>query len=79
MSQSLRILSAVKRRWLTASEIAAQLGHPHLYRVRVRLQRMASDGYLRMRTRQRQPTGRRVSGPLPREYRVSTQWGGLDP
>lgn len=73
------IFAACKTRWLTAREIARP-GIKHVDRLLPRLYVLHGSGFLRMRPRKHEPDedGNKPPGPPPAEFRVHTDWGGLE-
>ncbi len=80
MSRDLDLLKLAKDRWVTADEAAEALGAQHHGYMRHVMQKLAVRGFLKERERPRVvlENGNKAPGRPAAEFRVSTEWGGLD-
>lgn len=80
MSRDLDLLKLAKDRWVSANEAANAIDADHVGYVRHRLRDLVLKGFLKQRQRERRrlPSGRKESGPSTAEFRVRTEWGGLE-
>ena len=72
-------MAATKTDWRTVKEIAPAARPSQEDRLRKTLCKMRDLGILRARHRPRQMSedGTKPGGPLPVEFKLSSQWGGL--
>lgn len=73
ISTQLRIMSAIRNRWMTPVEAAEAVGQDWAGYIRRQMHAMADKGYLKRRPRPNPGRGGRAQ-----EFRVSTEWGGMD-
>ncbi len=80
MSRDLDLLKLAKDRWVTGVEAAQALGAQHPGYMRECLGELHKRGFMKLRIRKpaMREDGTYPAGQWPAEFRVSTEWGGLD-
>lgn len=75
----LRILEVCRDRWLTAAEVSQAIGVRYPHQTLQALNQLQDRGFMRARHRPKSVNedGRKPGGYCPREFRVTTRWGGL--
>ena len=73
ISTQLRIMSAIRSCWMTPVEAAQAVGQDWPGYIRRQMHAMADAGYLKRRPRPNPGRGGKAN-----EFRVASEWGGLE-